>query len=268
MNPAPFDAAAATYDTDFTDHRLARWLREMVWAHLAENFPLGSHVLELGCGTGEDAVWLAQRGMRVTATDASEEMLDIAKAKVESAGLGAQVDFQQLDLNALDHSQFPIHNSPFPINAVFSNFGPLNCTPHYQPLAEFLAARIPPGGKMVFVVMGPFCPWEIAWHLARGRVRGAFRRWRGGIEAHAGGGHMVRVWYPSPARLRAAFAPHFRHVKTVGIGTLLPPSYLRHWVDRWPGVFERLAGWDRRLGRFFPFTWLNDHYLIVFERAC
>jgi hypothetical protein len=76
----------------------------------------------------------------------------------------------------------------------------------------------------------------------------------------------VRVWYPSPRRLRAEFAPAFRSIHTAGVGVLLPPSYLSHLVDRWPHFFSRLANWEQHLAERFPWTRLADHYLMVFER--
>jgi len=134
---------------------------------------------------------------------------------------------------------------------------------------EHLAAAFRPGDRVLelrVVVMGPLCPWEVGWHLGHGEVHTAFRRWRSGVEARVGNGATVHVWYPSPWRLRREFASHFRHLKTVGIGVLLPPSYLSHLVERWPRLFETLAALDRRLGRWFPWAWLGDHYLVVFER--
>ncbi len=272
----PFDGAARDYDATFTDSRLGRWLRETVWEYLAEAFQPGDHVLELGCGTGEDAVWLAQRDVRVTATDAAPAMLEIAFCKAEAAGMGDRVSFGWLDLADIGYSVLdigdgagPISNIQYPtpnFDGVFSNFGALNCLADRRPLAEALSGWVRPGGRVVLVVMGPLCPWEIAWHLAHGDVRTAFRRFRSGVEAKVGDRETVQVWYPSPRRLRAEFAPCFRHVGTAGIGALLPPSYLSHLVERWPRVFGVLARWDRRLGRVSPWTWLNDHYLMVFER--
>ena len=40
-------------------------------------------VIELGCGTGKNTVWLAEKAQRVTAVDLSEEMQAKAKAKVK-----------------------------------------------------------------------------------------------------------------------------------------------------------------------------------------
>ncbi|MEZ4768408.1 MAG: methyltransferase domain-containing protein [Caldilineales bacterium] len=94
----PFDAAAGSYDAEFTGTQLARWLRETVWSVLGETFAPGDRVLELGCGTGEDAVWLAQRGVHVTATDASTAMLDAAQRKAAAVGISDLIDFAAFDL--------------------------------------------------------------------------------------------------------------------------------------------------------------------------
>jgi hypothetical protein len=119
---------------------------------------------------------------------------------------------------------------------------------------------------VALVVMGPLCPWEIGWHLAHGRVRDALRRLRAGAPAHVGDGATVRVWYPTPRRLRSELAPYFRHLETAGVGALLPPSYLHRMVERRPALFATLALLERRAAGRFPWTWLNDHYLSIFER--
>jgi ubiquinone/menaquinone biosynthesis C-methylase UbiE len=98
MPSVAFDQAAATYDQDFTQTQLACALRSIVWDRLSANFKTGDHILELNCGTGEDAVWLARQGMRVTATDISAAMLEVTRKKISEAELGDRVDAQSLDL--------------------------------------------------------------------------------------------------------------------------------------------------------------------------
>ncbi len=313
MPPAPFDTVAAEYDARFTEHALGRWLRAAVWAHLDEAFQPGDSVLELGCGTGEDAVHLARRGVRVHATDGAAAMVEIARHKALLQGIGDGVTFSQLDLNRLDistplhvpiskHNKKGLSSRPNPragggsgeisspeaffhrgdpstplrsarddtvdrYDGAFSNFGALNSLPDRHALAEALARWIRPGGRLVLVIMGPWCPWEWGWYLARGRARTAFRRFRSGGLAHVGDGATMRVWYPSPRRVRRELAPYFRHRQTTGLGVLLPPTFAQHLVDRWPAFFEHLAALDQRAGRVFPGTWLNDHYLTIFERT-
>jgi len=266
MNAAPFDIVAAEYDAAFTEHRLGRWLREAVWAHLDTAFAPGDHVLELGCGTGEDAVYLARRGVQVHATDRSIGMLAVARHKAAVRGVTDRITFEQLDMRLFPCS--PAHRTvKRTYDGGFSNFGALNALPDFHALASILAHWIRPGGRVLLVVMGPLCPWEWGWHLAHGQVRTAFQRLHRDTVAHIGHGTLMRVWYPSPRRLRQAFSPYFRHQATVGVGVVLPPTFARGLVDRRPGLFERLAVLDRRAGRTFPGTWLNDHYLACFERT-
>ena len=68
---AAFDDLAREYDAEFTTTALGSVLRAMVWKRYEHCFAGREHLLEIGCGTGEDAVHLARRGYRVLATDAS-----------------------------------------------------------------------------------------------------------------------------------------------------------------------------------------------------
>lgn len=54
--------------------------------------------LDLGCGEGGDAVWLAQQGWRVTAVDVSATALRRAGAHAEEAGVADRIEFAEHDL--------------------------------------------------------------------------------------------------------------------------------------------------------------------------
>ena len=54
--------------------------------------------LDLGCGEGGDAIWLALQGWRVTAIDVSATALDRAAADAATAGVAGRIDFRQRDL--------------------------------------------------------------------------------------------------------------------------------------------------------------------------
>lgn len=257
-DPTAFDAFAHDYDADFTHSRLGRMLRPRVWAHLAGHFAAGQHVLELACGSGEDAVWLAQRGVRITATDGSAEMIKVTQAKAKAAGVEANLIARQVSLQAISGGHF---NQVF--DGVYANFGGLNTIPDWKPLAEALAKIIRPGGKAILVPMGPFCPWEIAWYLGHGRLKEAFRRFGGSAPARIGEA-VIPIWYPSARRLRADFSPWFAHLHTESLELWLPPTYLAHLVNRWPGLFDRLNRLEQRTAHLTK-GW-GDHYISLFER--
>lgn len=281
VNPTAFDAFAGDYDTDFTHSKLGRLLRPRVWEKLAQYFSPGQHVLELACGTGEDAVWLAQQGVRLTATDGSAEMVRQAQAKAEAAGVSNQIEVVQISLQEIgdpptvrDSSSFVLR--PLPVSSgrrtavsgqlfdgVFSNFGGLNTIGRWGALAESLATIIRPGGTAILVPMGPFCPWEILWHAGHGQLQTAFRRWQNSAPAQIGEA-TIPIWYPSASRLRADFAPWFKHLHTESLGLWLPPSYLDQFVNRWPKFFAALNKVEKATARLTK-SW-GDHFIIIFQR--
>jgi len=251
---APFDSAATNYDSDFTQTPLARALRAIVWKRLDSLFPPGARVLELACGTGEDARHLAERGVHVLATDQSEKMLEVAKSKCA----GLPVEFARLDM-----SNWELVNSNLSrFDGAFSNFGGLNSITNYQLLSSNLQSLIRPGGKLLFVIMGRHCAWEILWHLLHGDTATAFRRWRhGGALARVGEATMT-VHYPSTTELRRAFAPHFRLVRVLPLGNFLPPSYLEPLTRRRWFPFQVFTRLDRQL----PWPLWADHTIYEFVR--
>lgn len=290
----PFDAVAVHYDTRFTDRPLGRRLRAVVWECLERVFQPGDRVIDLGCGTGEDAVWLARRDIAVTALDASAAMLAVAREKAEAAGVADRIEFVQMDLNEMRDTGYERgddfgdwfsrpsslatrpphrfvtpslrHSVPSLWDGALANFGVPNCIEDRRALASVLARWVRPSGYVVLVPMGPLCLWEVGWHLLHGRVRTAFRRFQPGAPARLGNGTTLRVWYPSPRRLRAEFGSYFRPVQTVGLGVLLPPTDLSHWVERRPRLLERLERWERRIRHLPLAAWLGDHYLMVLVR--
>jgi len=261
-----FDDVAPSYDATFTHGQLGRWLREVVWREMAPLFTAGDTVLDLGCGTGEDACYLAGRGVAVVAADASPGMLGETATKASLLGVADRVSIHRLDLlGPRIESDLASLTGDRALDGAYANFGPFNCVPDRRRLARGLSGVIKPGGALLAVVMVPLCPWEVGWYLIHAHPRTAIRRFRRGIRSQVGGGEL-RVWYPSPRRLREEFDPYFEHVTTLGVGVMLPPSDLGHLVSYAPGLFRQLNAVDERIRGTIPGQWLNDHYLSIFRR--
>ena len=78
---AAFSLIAERYDETFTRTTIGKAQRKVVWDALTQAFSRGDHVLELNCGTGEDAFFLARRGISLTACDASSAMVAVAERR-------------------------------------------------------------------------------------------------------------------------------------------------------------------------------------------
>ena len=60
---------------------------------------IGGRVIDIGCGTGELALWLAERGCTVTGVDFLEHPLEVARQKAAARGLTAT--FLAMDAQAV-----------------------------------------------------------------------------------------------------------------------------------------------------------------------
>ncbi len=257
MAKEPFDLLAQTYDQNFALTAVGQFQREQVWHQLADLWPQNAHLLELGCGTGIDAQYLAERGFRVLATDISAGMLIEAERRC--------ADFPQVSFKVLDASDLGQVQESF--DGAFSNFAAINCVLDLPHFAEQLAPKIRSGGKIALCFFGRTCAWEIITSLLAGKPKRAFRRWRSGIiAAGIGQGETITVCYYSSPEIQRTFAPWFVLEKTVGIGFLVPPLYLQTLVTRWPRFFHFFNAVDEKIGHFWPVNQLSDHLLVILRR--
>lgn len=149
-----FNAIAAGYDARDNRNPILQWMRRAVHRIYLKELPPKAHVLELNAGTGVDAVFLAERGYSVFATDISEEMIRVlmsnAKAQISNGTVKAKAaSFDEIGT---------IPDGGF--DAVVSNFGGLNCINDFSKLSDDIAAKLNPEGLFIAVVMNKICPWK------------------------------------------------------------------------------------------------------------
>ncbi|MDE3181169.1 MAG: methyltransferase domain-containing protein, partial [Acidobacteriota bacterium] len=200
---APFDYIAETYDETFTNSLIGRAQRDAVWRELDRCFLPGQRILELNCGTGVDAVHLAKRGVEVLACDAAPRMIEVARRRLTRLGIE-----NLIELRVMATERIPGLEGADPFDGALSNFGGLNCVEDLRPVARNLGRLLRPGATALLCMLGRSAAWEIAWHLAQGKPRKAFRRFqRGGAIGRLADGVTVRVHYPSVRAVARIFAP-------------------------------------------------------------
>src|SRR5271157_853516 len=117
-----FDNIADKYDSLFTRSATGRAQREIVWNYLRKRISPGMDVLEINCGTGEDALFLSKSGCSVLATDASAAMIDQCLNKIQNDTLYPVPEFHHASFSEL----VPLVGE-HKFDLVFSDFSGLNC---------------------------------------------------------------------------------------------------------------------------------------------
>lgn len=256
-----FNTMAKDYDDHFTRSLIGRSQRNAVWSILTQTFRSGDHVLELNCGTGEDAFFLSRNGVSVTACDASNRMIEVAQKRHIAETLSAPIRFHLLPTERLLDLQ-----SEAQFDGVFSNFSGLNCVQDLHRTAEDLATLVKPGASFLLCMSTRFCVSEILWFLLHGNLRKAFRRCSGHTTAKVGE-FTIDVYYPSVRKIRKLFSPHFVMRSCTGIGITVPPSYVESSIRRFPKLLVLLQSIDKVISKLPWFRVIGDHMLLHFERV-
>src|ERR1700759_4585139 len=76
-----FSRQAAVFDATYAADTIINYKRDRARQHVLGVLPPGGAILELNAGTGEDAVYFAQNGFSVHATDISAGMQEQLKLK-------------------------------------------------------------------------------------------------------------------------------------------------------------------------------------------
>ncbi len=256
-----FDSVAADYDGPRGNNALIQRMRGTVREVVRSELPPGSKLLDLGCGTGIDALWFARLGYPVVATDWSAGMVARTEARVAGASLPARVDVRQLGIQELD-----LLDGPGTFDGIYSNFGPLNCVPDLDATADQCARLLRPGGVLAFSVMGRICPWELAHYALRGRFRRAAVRAARGATPVGMNRHTIWTRYYLPREFHRHFASRFSLAGYRALSLFMPPPYLVDLYRRRQAWCDRLGRLDDRLGDWPLLRDMGDHFLMVMRR--
>jgi ubiquinone/menaquinone biosynthesis C-methylase UbiE len=256
-----FDQLAKEYDDVFTRSMIGRAQRDAVWSAIVSTFQKGDHILELNCGTGEDALFLARNGMSVTACDASKKMIQTASNRLYAEAPDTSIRF-----NLLPTERISELGSTTKFDGAFSNFSGLNCVADLGQTARDLSRLLPANAPILICLSTRFCIWEILWFLFHGKFRKAFRRCSGRTIAKIGG-CGVDVYYPTVRQLKKLFSPYFVIRKCMGIGVTVPPSYVETLICNYPTVLRVLRAIDSKIYTLPAFRVFGDHMLLQFERV-
>jgi SAM-dependent methyltransferase len=216
-------------------------------------------VLDVGCGTGSDAVFLARHGVQVTGIDVSPAMIAQAESKIAHHGLTDRVRLVILDIGEL--ASLPAEE----YDGVISSYAALNTLPTLTQFAADAARLMQPDGRMILHLLNGSSLWEWGGLIAH-------RKW---AEARSLGTRRERIFevggHPVPHYLTPAgeayassFSPHFRLCRGYGLGITRPLYPIARVPET---VFSALGRLDELVGPYYPFLNWGRFYVLELMKA-
>lgn len=256
MPEAPFDSIAKDYDRDFTNSLIGRMQRSRV-RHFVKK-TIGKQkisVLEINCGTGEDAIWFQANGHSIIATDISRTMINVAKKKTPD------IDFRACGFNELAQT---FEGQKFDL--IFSNFGGLNCIDRNE-LEQM---------QLTFNALLNENAWLIVVFIAqKSWIEQCYFRWKGQPEksnrrmqvdqAVLTSSVFQNTWCYAVKDLEEIFSS-FRLQHHYPVGIAIPPSYLEKPFQSWKILHPFVRLLEHLFGRFSSLSDYGDHVYLAFRK--
>jgi SAM-dependent methyltransferase len=256
-----FDSVAADYDGPRGNNPLIQDMRNEMWRWLDRTFSPGSRLIDLGCGTGLDAVHMAKLGHRITATDWSPQMVARTADRARQESVTDRVQAMAVGAHELHRLE-----GDGTFDGAYSNLGPLNCVPDPAEASSACARLLRPGGALVFTVIGRVAPWEIAYYAWRRRWSRLKIRFARNIVAVSMNKGTIWTRYYRPLEFYRAFERDFTLEHYRGLCVFAPPPYLTWVRDKHPRFYDWLWRIDRRAAGWPMLRSIGDHFLIVMRK--
>jgi ubiquinone/menaquinone biosynthesis C-methylase UbiE len=256
-----FDSASVTYDRDEAGNFIRVMMRALSLHALRATFRPGQRVLEIGCGTGTEAIELAKAGITVVATDISHQMISRVTKRARAQSLGGRIRVHQIAAHDISMLQSEYGAKSF--DGAYSSFGALNCEPNLAQFAASLAALLRTQSRFVCSIINRICWFDLVLNtfLLKRDPR------LGRCPTLNIGNRLLATRYYSPGEFRKILRPFFVVEGMRALPAVLPPPHFDRHVMIVRSTMRNLLPLEWRLGGLFPFNQFGDHFLATFRKT-
>jgi len=261
---AGYDRTAASYDQVEGANSISERVRRVSLATAQTLFVKGERVLELGCGTGRDAVALARDGIRVVATDVSPEMISITRARMRREGVEHLVTAE-----VLPAARAVLQGGPY--DGVYSNGAVLNLEPELREVAQGLSKTVRQGACAVFTAANRLSLFELAVYPLALRPRKAFRKLNPTVpipisRRGIGKTYVVPTQFLTPREFISLFTKSFELKSLKALQVVTPPWNFVDLAARFRSAVDTLERIEDRIGGRRLLRNLGAIYLTILRR--
>ncbi len=253
-----FSEAASIYDEKIQSNFINAGIREKEVESVVLRYKNGWEVLEIGCGTGEEARKVMEStGCNLTCVDISKGMIDFASSKMKQLGLEDR--FRGIRMPA---SSIGSISGTFQI--IYSFNGALNNEPRLLTFFNSLKDVMVIGGFFIVSIRNRFSLGEILADLARFKFSNLFNRFSGEMIVEVVG-NGIKSHYFYDSEFMKLVPPCFKLEQMRGLGIFVIPSYYERINS------ESARSFLKRLETAFTdlplFKHLGDETLFVFQKV-
>jgi len=257
-----FDSASEEYDFTISHNFINSWIRKRSIREILQLVKPGDTLLEIGCGTGAEAIQISRKVRQIIATDISQGMLNLLRQKITAKKLENIIPVQARAANISSVASLVRGGK---VRIAYSLNGALNLEPDIGKFPLEIAKVLDSGGYFVCSVRNIFCLSETIAHAVVLQLDKVTPR-RMQPTMVSVGGIDIPAFYYSTRFMSTLFNPYFRLKKMIGLPAFLPPAYLNDYCIRFKPVTSLLERLETLLAESFPFNRLSDQTLFVFQK--
>ncbi|MEM0128410.1 MAG: class I SAM-dependent methyltransferase [Thermoplasmatales archaeon] len=252
-----FTQAAPIYDKKIGSNFINLAIREKEIDAIVKRCRSGQKLLEIGCGTGEEASKIMRAtGCTIVCVDISLGMLKFAQSKMKERGFSNK--FVPLRMPA-----YSIGSMKGKFEIVYSFNGALNNEPNIKSFFNGLTEVIEDGGYFITSIRNRYSLSEALLAMLTANARRLSERMMGEVNVEVVGNN-VRSHYFTDAEFLRLLPGSFSLEERIGLGIFVLPSlYERFVMRRLEGLVTKLEGTFYKLP---PLNYLGDETLFVFRK--
>lgn len=237
-----FSEAAFIYDYEIFKNKSSYFSYLISLDYLLENSRNANLALDIGCGTGLQAIPLALKGIHVVAIDVSEGMLNNLIKKKNKLGLG-NIEIHKLPASRIDKLIEIYGQETFDL--AYSFFGSLNAEPNLERFSYFLFKLLKKNSKFIAYIINRWCLYD-ALTLKPRKINGIYKN--------------VKFKYFNPIDFQKYFR-NFKLEEIIGLGVIFPHRNSRIKNEK---IIRKLTGLEIYINRIFPFKYLGTDFIMKF----
>jgi 2-polyprenyl-3-methyl-5-hydroxy-6-metoxy-1,4-benzoquinol methylase len=246
-----YNKVASAYNSHLADDQ---WIRSLLWSEYLAHFKSGDHILDIGCGTGIDAIFLAQHRMHVTGIDVSSGMIAQSRSEIESSNLTDYIDFKVLDADCISSL------SPTKFDGIISAFAGINMVTDIRSFGDNAADLLKPNGHMILHVLN----WSSMWKRIAMAFNGESKKLKSIRSTKKKiipvGDTPIEHYFYTPEELYNNYlASKFKLLSGYSLVYLLPRkviSFLPRSLKQSYGFFEK------KIGSYKPFLYWGEFFVL------